>query len=477
MNASPRAQPSASPAWLIALALGASLTGAYGVLPYGPGAGILYGLATLAAAGGVAATVWRHDAGRPRQACLLIGVALVLAGTGHAIWYGLDLLGREPFPSWADAFYLAVYPLFILALWLMGDPGEGERATFVDASIVGVATSVLGWALLIKPYLYDAALTWLQLLVATAYPVGDLMVLPFAVRLLVNRRLGVNAPTLLLLGVLAYLAADLLYGHGNAAGWYAPGGLTDGLWLVAYTLFVAAAWHPVQAEAMPRGAAGADRAEYRVILMGTASALMPLVILLTAGQDVTTVRVGAVGAMLVFLLVMVRLLGLVRISRRQQEQLARLAQTDPLTGAVNRRYLDQVLAREIARCGRTGAEISVGYLDLDHFKRFNDTRGHASGDSLLREAVAAWRGELRGSDVLARIGGEEFVVVLPDSGLDVSQNAVERLRRAMPLGQTCSAGVAAFRPGDSCQSLLARADAALYRAKRGGRNCVVLGAA
>ncbi|MGH2944121.1 MAG: GGDEF domain-containing protein, partial [Solirubrobacteraceae bacterium] len=124
------------------------------------------------------------------------------------------------------------------------------------------------------------------------------------------------------------------------------------------------------------------------------------------------------------------------------EQLSGLAMTDPLTGVDNRRAWDAELDRVLAVAGSKRRAVSVAMLDLDHFKAFNDARGHQDGDRLLKEAVAAWRDVLRPGDRLARYGGEEFVVLLPDCGEADAVTVIERLRAVTPSGQTCSAGVA-----------------------------------
>ena len=160
--------------------------------------------------------------------------------------------------------------------------------------------------------------------------------------------------------------------------------------------------------------------------------------------------------------------------RRENRRLEQLATTDALTGALNRRALDEQLPREIARASRTGAPLCVVLLDIDHFKVYNDTHGHAGGDALLRVACATWSRSLRLTDLLARYGGEEFVAVLPGADIAGGAHTAERLRTAMPSGTTVSAGVAAWRPGEDCHALLRRADAALYEAKAAGRDRVEL---
>jgi diguanylate cyclase (GGDEF)-like protein len=156
--------------------------------------------------------------------------------------------------------------------------------------------------------------------------------------------------------------------------------------------------------------------------------------------------------------------------------LARLeasARTDDLTGLLNRRAWEEQLPREMARARRAPHPLCVAMLDLDLFKAYNDERGHQAGDRLLKQSTSAWASELRASDILARYGGEEFAVALPGCSLADAKTIVERLRAAMPSGQTVSAGVACWNGRESAEELVGRADAALYEAKRTGRDRLV----
>jgi diguanylate cyclase (GGDEF)-like protein/PAS domain S-box-containing protein len=170
--------------------------------------------------------------------------------------------------------------------------------------------------------------------------------------------------------------------------------------------------------------------------------------------------------------------------KRLEEKLRELAMQDELTGLYNRRHFLELAEAEITRVRRTGAPLSVAMLDIDHFKRVNDFFGHAAGDQVLRELARAMRESLRGSDVPARHGGEEFVVLLLDTPLDGAMAVTERLRERVggnevALGQgrvariTVSAGVAELAPGERLEALLERADEALYRAKASGRDRIM----
>ncbi len=166
----------------------------------------------------------------------------------------------------------------------------------------------------------------------------------------------------------------------------------------------------------------------------------------------------------------------------QRMELQRAAQTDSLTGLLNRGAFETILRRELQRSHRSGASLAVMLIDLDYFKQINDSFGHAVGDSALRRISAALSASIRPSDVLARYGGEEFVILLRESGVVDAHAAAERIRcdiqrlEDLPEGVTLTAsiGVAVNLPGESPDELILRADEALYRSKREGRNLVTL---
>jgi diguanylate cyclase (GGDEF)-like protein/PAS domain S-box-containing protein len=151
-------------------------------------------------------------------------------------------------------------------------------------------------------------------------------------------------------------------------------------------------------------------------------------------------------------------------------QVQDMARRDSLTGLPNRRALEEQLPQEMARTRRSLAPLSVAILDIDHFKSYNDTHGHLAGDEVLRASAKAWDSVLRAEDTIVRFGGEEFLVLLPDTEPEQAAEIVERLRERMPMGQTCSAGLALWDHVESIDGLLRRADEALYLAKASGRD-------
>lgn len=157
---------------------------------------------------------------------------------------------------------------------------------------------------------------------------------------------------------------------------------------------------------------------------------------------------------------------------------------DALTGAQNRRAMDAILAREVTRSARTGSRLSVAMIDIDHFKRVNDKHGHDAGDKLLLHITMIAKSVLRDADVLVRYGGEEFLLILPDSDTKGAEFVLSRLKQAIsnsPLIYesqkiivTFSDGFAQLKAGENGQALVLRADSALYAAKHAGRDCFML---
>jgi diguanylate cyclase (GGDEF)-like protein len=171
-----------------------------------------------------------------------------------------------------------------------------------------------------------------------------------------------------------------------------------------------------------------------------------------------------------------------------RDELQNQAVTDPLTGLYNRRYLGEFMRRELARGGRRGAPFAVIMLDLDHFKRVNDTYGHDAGDRVLTAAAELLKTQIRASDIACRYGGEEFALVLPDAGLAAAQTRAENIRAALKelrpehrgnvLRVTASLGVAVFpEHGETMDELVAASDEALYAAKKAGRDRIATASA
>jgi diguanylate cyclase (GGDEF)-like protein len=177
------------------------------------------------------------------------------------------------------------------------------------------------------------------------------------------------------------------------------------------------------------------------------------------------------------------------VEAEYQRRLAHGALHEPLTGLYNRRHFMDRLGAELAASQRHGRPLSLLLVDVDHFKRVNDTHGHLAGDEVLKAVASVIQGVVRKEDVVARFGGEEFVVLARETALTGARALGERIRRAVErarvdwvgreiavtvsVGVTVGTGLAQFEPGRTARQLLDAADRALYRAKQGGRNGVV----
>jgi len=170
--------------------------------------------------------------------------------------------------------------------------------------------------------------------------------------------------------------------------------------------------------------------------------------------------------------------------KAELELVNKLVREDQLTGALNRRGLDDTLLRESARADRAKAPMCIALIDLDNFKKVNDTFGHQAGDAVLVHLVGIIKETLRSNDLIGRYGGEEFMLILPDARIDEAVAVMNRLQRrlaerplawgAAKLEVTFSAGLALRRPGDSEVTLINQADQALYEAKRVGKNRIIV---
>jgi diguanylate cyclase (GGDEF)-like protein len=206
---------------------------------------------------------------------------------------------------------------------------------------------------------------------------------------------------------------------------------------------------------------------------------------MNGNPDVTTPRLGITSV--VMYIVNTSLLPLAflwMMHARLEWDLLQQSIVDPLTAVLNRRGLQQALERELARCRRYGEELTLAMVDLDHFKRFNDKYGHAAGDTVLKRVAQLLGARLRETDVVARLGGEEFVLLLPHTDLDQSGPILEHLRQALrgnaellpsaDIRATASFGATSTdgRNDVGAEDLLSEADKAMYAAKAGGRDRV-----
>jgi diguanylate cyclase (GGDEF)-like protein len=406
-----------------------------------------------------------------------------LLAAGQFLWSLGDVAGgfnkyvlEHDIPT--DGIYLAAYPVIAASLFVLirGRASRRDRAGLLDASIISTGLTLLTWAFVMRPLVTDADVTGTEKLVLLAYPAGDVLLIAMVARLFTSPGARTPSYRLLMAALVLCLGCDVGSAYLTFTG-IDYGGLPSAGWLLCYVAFGASALHPsmgLMSQTAPDQTTQLTRR--RLVLLTAASLLAPMILMYQGLTDPRNIdwRAAGLSAILLFLLVVGRMSGLLVEVHDQATQLDALAHNDALTGVPNRRAWDLELARHLANARRTGSEVVVALLDLDHFKRFNDQHGHQAGDRLLKEAAAVWRASLRTEDLLARYGGEEFGICITGLTTGAVASLLERLQKATPLDQSFSAGIAAWTPGETPEQLVARADEALYEAKRAGRRRSVI---
>ncbi len=415
-------------------------------------------------------TLNRALTARERVPWMLLGSGLVLYGGGSVYF---NLAGGPAFPSAADALWLSLYPLAFAALaaLLRSRLRHLNDGVWLDGVIGGTAIAALVAALVFDPVFEVAVGAGPASLARLGYPLGDLVGVGVVsvVWAITGRRM--DAFWALLGSGFAILAvADSVYVVQAARGTYAPGSLLDLPYAAATILMAASSW------AAPRSHHPPVDASAKRLTLPVVSGLTGLA--LTTYALVAGLNPLATALSVLTLLAVVLRLGstLARLNRRQMD-LAVLAATDPLTGLANHRAVHERLSCELGRARESGEHVSVIALDIDHFKVINDTYGHTEGDAALQAIGGELSRQARGSDLVGRVGGEEFALVLPATSGDEAYAIAERCRAALSrlsvqgVAISCSAGVASY-PADDAEGtrLVELADGALYWAKRSGRD-------
>jgi len=471
-----------------ALAIGALLLVAYFLLPSPDLQDFAYQVPGMLAVVAVLAGIRLH---RPpkRAPWVLLAAGLLLTSTGDWTWVILERgFGIEPFPSVADAFYLAGIGLTGAAIvWLVrGRIPDGDRAGVLDALIVAVGAGLVSWIFLMAPIVADASATLAETAFALAYPLLDLLILAFLVRIALAPGRQVPALTLLIGALMALLAADFAYAFLALVDGYATGHPVEIGWLVSAVLFAAAALHPSMAEiAAPVPETDIRLSAWRVGLLTVASLMAPAVLVMQwiAGVPID-VPVIAAASVVLFLLVIARLGGVVadlraNLRHRQalEAELQQRAFHDPLTGLANRTLFADRLGRALAQ---RDEPVAVLFLDLDDFKTINDTHGHQAGDELLIAVAHSLAASVRPEDTVARLGGDEFAVLVERTATEgiarqLADRLIRGLRRPVPVAGRdrsigASIGISLGRSGRaSAEQLMSEADIAMYVAKGEGK--------
>ena len=453
-------------------------------------------LVPILAATALSVAAARAARGRTRRAWTVLAVSNASWAAGELIWVAYAHLGSgPPAVSVADIFYLSSYAIALPAI-LMGfgaaNPLRHVRG-LLDAALVALALGAVGWHVVLRPALPTTP--GVAEVVAFLYPVLGVAIVTTVVSVgLAGHRF---VPPWVLLAGAAFAVGGLTdagYAYAFVVHTYDSDDWLNIGWQGAAVLLCLAAAAVLDRPDREAQVRRLDRDVSALPILAAAAAAICLVVserLSDGGTGVDTLAIVVVlfAGLLVRQVVMThdRTRLAAELSRALDEQ-ERLATTDGLTGLYNRRHFQERLRSSVERARGPAAAASLLMIDIDRFKKVNDTFGHPAGDTALRAVADRIRAAVRPADAVARYGGEEFVCLLPAAEEEVALEVAEQIRRAIggtpiPLGGgqvtlTASVGVATAgtrgRPPVDADALLLGADAALYRAKACGRNRVVI---
>ncbi|AEV84310.1 signal peptide protein [Actinoplanes sp. SE50] len=372
-----------------------------------------------------------------------------------------------------DGLYLLGYPVLWAGLLLVArHRGPRDRAGVIDAAIIATAVGLVYWVFLVEPTLGDRSTPLVERLVSGAYPTCDVLMLAVVVRML--SRPGGRTPSVVLLatGSMIMFLGEVFWTFSLSTNAHI-GTVVNAGFVFSYVCWAGAALHPTM-PAVATGGLGPVRFGWGRLATITAATLLVPAVLFAQGlrqEPVDWIAIG-VDSVVLFLLVLTRLSGFVQQVQRQSARLEKLALHDDLTGLINRRGFEQRLVTAVA-----AGSVQVCLLDLDGFKSINDRLGHVVGDRLLSLVAERLATALPDADAVARMGGDEFAVLVPGAGTTEGDAIVARLTGALrepvhvdghELLVSGSIGIADAQDTTDPVEVLRRADLAMYAAKAAG---------
>ncbi|WP_239164470.1 putative bifunctional diguanylate cyclase/phosphodiesterase [Actinoplanes palleronii] len=408
---------------------------------------------------------------------LMFAAGMAMLVSGDITYDVTELrLGEYPYPSWADLLYLCAYPFLLVPgmIRLSRGNGDRDRGGLIDAAVISTGIGLIYWVFVVGPTLAESSTPALERMVTIGYPMCDVMLTAAVARMFTRPENRTPSLRLLGIGTILMLTGDLFYTTMSTTAEY-TGGFVDSGFLLAYACWGAAALHPSMRQRPT--AAGIDPygiGGRRLAVLAACSLLAPGLLFLQGVKDPGNIAWGGigVGAVTLFLLVIARNWGFVKQVQRQAGKLEDLAMHDELTGLSNRRGFERSLSTALA-----AGSPHVLLLDLNGFKSVNDRFGHAVGDDLLVVIAHRLSDAMPDGAMVARMGGDEFAVLLPGCATQSCDELAERLHTVIRLpihvgGQDllvgASIGIADADFLIDPVEVLRRADLAMYAAKAAG---------
>ena len=418
-----------------------------------------------------------------RWAWLMLSLGALCNVFAEGIWLIYSqVLHIDPYPSPADVFYTLYYPLTLIGILIFTFvfvPRQERLVLWLDLVIIITFYGMVTWYHIFTSPLFAPKGSWEQFWAVT-YPIGDLLILTtiIAVSQRDLTRVVRKILSLMALAMLFLVVADAFFAYFHVRGVEDHLEILTILWLSAAVTQMFATSRLIASGPELLNDPPARFSELRELLrpalpyLAIIIGLALLAIAIYANPNLDRRLIGyLVGAYALVAIVLLRQYLVLKENVRLAQTMRRIAWTDSLTGVYTRHFFNEMLPREMERAQRYHYQLSVLLLDIDGFKKYNDTYGHLKGDLVLKTVARLFSGQLRTSDTIARFGGDEFTVILPETNRRKALAIAGRIKEAVG-GQSfentrlsVSIGVACLRPGLTPEQLLDEADKDMYRRK------------
>lgn len=421
---------------------------------------------------------------RIRRGWMFILSAALANTIAETIWYyDIAISGTNPFPSWADLFYLLFYPLTLIGVLLLPHKTlkRLEFFTYIfDLSIVMLTFSMIFWYFILAP-MHMSSEEGLGGVIAIAYPVGDLLLLAGIVAIIQrnSEKSSHWAMILISFSIIFTAVPDAIFAYYEVNQISYSIARLNLYWVISAWFMVFAAYKQmdITKEEISFFAKFSERSQriIRIVLPYVAAAAGPLLLVGVVNSKYLTglqLQGLLVGVIFLVALILGRQHIVLMDNFHLYEETHKMAITDSLTGLFNRHYFNEIFLQEIERASRYDNKFSILLMDVDNFKAINDTFGHLKGDGVLKIIADVLAQLVRQTDILARFGGDEFIVLLPETDVEGANAVAKKLEGKVSLQSfsntplSISIGVSTYKPGFSAEQFLEEADRQLYKHKQ-----------